>query len=229
MSKPDPAATSTPEPTGTPSGTTTPPEATTPSEPEAPFRVFKTQAEYEAAFGPTRTEGRKSLAKSLGFDSIEEFQNKWSGLTELEKQQMTATQKLEAERDRYKTESQARFDQVKQVKLGLALDELAGPAEANIKPERKDAFLALRDVADGEVDPQTGEVNKELLKHSILTAAQKYPEFVAKPTTVGNTTGVPANVAGAKITTEEQTSKHLSEGNMLDAIGSQLGKLFNKA
>lgn len=220
MTQPDPAQ----QPATTePAGGTQPGQD--PGKQDQPFKTFATQEEYEAAFGPTRTEGRKSLAKSLGFDTLEAFQEKWSGLTKLEQEAMTEKQRIEAERDRYKTESQTRFDQVKQVNMGLALDELV--KEANIKPERKEAFLALRKAADGEVDPQTGEVNKELVKHSILTAAQSYPEFVAPPATVGTLTGTPATVAGAKVTTEEQTQKNIKEGDLLGAIGSQLGKLWS--
>ena len=227
---PDPSQTeqqgNPPTDSGQVSGDSTPtppaPPAQDDTPPAGPYKVFETKEDYERQFGPTRTEGRLSLAKKYGFDTIEAFDAAVPSWKQAHDASLSEMEKIQQENQRLANENQT-------FKASQAAQKLAETAREaaekfGIDPAKMDRVLELRQSNPEEITAE-GEINTKLLEHSLQTFIDRNPEFKAEPVTVGDTGTNPAGAASGSMTLNEQISKAQSEGRWMDAIRLESQKL----
>lgn len=139
-------------------GGTTPPAG-------QPYRSFKTQREFEKAFGPVRIEGRDAEKQrwldALGVETEEEAIRLVDAQRDIERDSETAAEtarrekeEVERERDRLKSENEAtetrRQNSLKRVELRDAM-RAAGVRDDRIQRALNDADLDNLDIDDQDV------------------------------------------------------------------------------
>ena len=193
-------------------------------EPSGPYKTFDTKEAYERQFGPTRTEGRLSLAKSLGFETIEAFNAAVPQWKQAYESSLTEQQKLEQERDQYKQQVQgykAQENAQKLVQAAMTTAEALG-----IDPAKMERVMELRTAADGEISEE-GEVNETLLQNSLMVFIERNPEFKKAPASVGDTvSGAPATAATVEVSLQEQINKANKDGDWKTSMQLESRKLF---
>ncbi len=190
-----------------------------------PLFVAQNQAELDAKFGQTRQEGRESLAKAYGFDTVEAFDTAAKGWKATADAQMTDAQKaeqrtkeVEAERDTLR--SAVALSQMKDTATQVA-------AKIGLDPTKLDRVERYRDKVPAEINPD-GTVNAALVENSMTVFLAQNPEFKAAPATVGGD-GVPI-VAGAETSTvDEQIAAAQTKGDLNTVISLQMRKFFTPA
>lgn len=190
--------------------------------PAEPYMVFTTKDEFESRFGPTRQQGRLSLAKEHGYETIEAFNAAMNEYKTYQQSQQTEQERVTNENKTLAQKNKELSERVNSRALKDSMLEMAD--EVGFNKERLDAINDLRQKAEGEIDAD-GNVVPELVKHSITQVLQKYPEFAAKTVTIG-ATGTPAHAAGETSTVDEQIKAAEQKGDMQTVIALQLQK-FN--
>lgn len=232
---PDPAATDpsgtpttgsgetpgTPETPAAPGGT---PETATP--PAEPLFVANTQDDLDKKFGATRTEGKLALAKQYGFDTIEAFNTAAKAWKTTHDSQLSELDLQKQENTTLKTQNTQLTTEIGATKLRDAATTIA--AELGIDTAKLDRVMSYRTQTEGEID-QTGQVNTNLLQHSLATFIAANPEFKADPKTVAATGSTPASAAAELSTIDEQITQAQNKGNIQEAINLQLRKMFQPA
>lgn len=227
MTQPDPA-TQTP-PAATTEGQTTDTSGTTegqaPPKDEAgkPLFVANTQDDLNAKFGATRAEGRLSIAKSFGFDTVEAFETATTQWKKTHDSQLTDAQKAKQAEDALKAENKTLKRSLAESRLTDEAKRIAG--ELGIDAAKLPRVMEYRTKSEEEIGAD-GNVNPALLEHSLATFIGRNPEFKAAPTTVGVTGSNPATGATDKITLDEQIRIAQEKNNFTEVIRLQTMKMF---
>lgn len=191
---------------------------------EQPFFVATTQEEYEAKFGPTRNEGRLSLAKKYGYDSVEAFDAYMTEVQSQKQAQETEAQKAAREAREARAAERNATKEVRQLKLEREAERQALALGAN--PQKLDAVIKLRDASANEITAE-GVVDPKLVKASIKSVLDAHPYFKGSGATSVGGGGAPAAAASTANTLDQQIADAQKSGNVMDQIGLQMKKLFS--
>ena len=191
-------------------------------QPTPPYFVASTEDEYKAKIGAEQTQARVGLAKKYGFDTLEAFDSAIKNYKQLEDSQKTDAQRLKDENEALTTQNQ----QFQERLNGIVLQgEISRQLEAvGLNPDRLDAINRLRPRNDGEIDEQ-GNANADLIKASLQSVLNDFPEFAKAPATVGNQTGNPAQAAAQTTTIDEQIAEAQKTNDFARVIELQMMKL----
>ena len=191
-------------------------------QPTPPYFVASTEDEYKAKIGAEQTQARVGLAKKYGFDTLEAFDSAIKNYKQLEDSQKTDAQRLKDENEALTTQNQ----QFQERLNGIVLQgEISRQLEAvGLNPDRLDAINRLRPRNDGEIDEQ-GNANADLIKASLQSVLNDFPEFAKAPATVGNQTGNPAQAAAQITTIDEQIAEAQKTNDFARVIELQMMKL----
>lgn len=155
------------------------PEPTTGTQSSDPYKAFSTQAEYEAQFGPIRTEGRLSVAKKYGFDTLEAFDAEMTAWREHRDSQRTKEEQLAEQNTTLQTTAETATQEAQRVKLEAATQRAAIAAGVDMTdPTILDDVMALRQNAPGEVDAD-GNPNLATLQTTIEAVLARHPYMKA--------------------------------------------------
>lgn len=208
-----------PAPEQSPDSPQTPP--TDPPASQEPFFAAATEDEYKAKIGPDLTQARVGLAKKYGYDTLEAFDAAMKAYKAQEQANMTELERVTKERDTLKTQASQGQERLNAIAVR---GELEAQAKAlGLNPERLDAIDELRPKNEGEVDAE-GNANADLIKTSLESVANRFPEFKAPPTTVGST-ATPAAAAAQTTTIDEQIAEAQKKGDFGAMIELQMMKL----
>ena len=189
---------------------------------ESPFFVAATEDEYKAKVGAEQTQARVGLAKKYGFDTLEAFDSAIKNYKQLEDSQKTDAQRLKDQNESLTSTNQ----QYKERLDAIALEgEISRQIEAvGLNPERLDAINRLRPKNDGEIDAE-GNANANLIKASLESVLNDFPEFKKAPTTVGTQSGNPAQAAAQTTTIDERIAEAQKTNDFAKIIELQMMKL----
>ena len=189
---------------------------------EAPLFVAKTQEELNQKFGATRDEGRLSVAKKYGFDTVEAFDAAATQWKTAHDASLTDQQRAEqAQRDLQRTNAQL-LTQVASQKMADTQKALA--ERLGIDKTKLDRVERYRDKTEGEIGAD-GTVNEALVENSMLVFLNQNPEFKAPPVTVGSG-GSPAGAAADANSLDARIEAAQNSGKVSEAISLQLQKMF---
>lgn len=214
---PNPNPEQTPNPAPNPN-----PDPPKPPEDAKPFFTASTEADLNAKLAPARTEARLALAKEHGYDTLSAFDSAMKSFKATEAKNMTELEKAQAERTSFETRATAAEARLNAITINEALHDQAKDLGLNL--ERLDAINELRPKNEGEVTD--GVANKDLLKASLESVLLKFPEFKAKPSTVG--TGTPPQAGAETATIDQQIATANAAGDWKTALRLQNQKLFQK-
>lgn len=199
----------------------TPTSDTTASPRETPLFVANNQEELNAKFGKTRTEGRLSVAKEHGFDSLDAFNAAMKQYKTTQDAQKTDVQRLQEANQALTTTHQSQTAELRAIKLDREAERLALSAGAS--PDRLEAVLRLRNASDTEID-DTGNVSVPAITASVEAVLTSYPEFKKPAPTVGGG-GAPAQAAATASSADEQIAEATKKNDWGAVIALQMHKL----
>lgn len=189
---------------------------------DKPLFVANSQEELDAKFGATRQEGRLSLAKSYGFDTVEAFDTAAKGWKATADAQLTDAQKAE---QRTKEVEQERDTLRQAVALGHMKETAqAVAAKIGLDPAKLDRVEKFRDKVPAEINPD-GSVNAALVENSMTVFLTQNPEFKAPAVTIGKD-GVPPSAGAETTTLDEQILAAQNKGDTNLLISLQMQKFF---
>jgi hypothetical protein len=189
---------------------------------DKPLFVAQTQNDLDAKFGQTREEGRLSVAKKYGFDSIEAFDTAAAAWKATADSQLTEAQKAEQKTKQVEAER----DTLRQT---LALSQMKDTAQAvatkiGLDPAKLDRVEQYRDKVPAEINPD-GTVNAALVENSMTVFLAKNPEFKAPAVVIGKD-GVPPEAGAETTTLDEQINAAQAKGDVNTLISLQMRKFF---
>ena len=189
---------------------------------ESPFFVAATEDEYKAKIGSEQTQARVGLAKNYGYDTLEAFDSAMKGYKQLADSQKTEAERLQEQNQTLTTQNQQIQGRLNSIALK---GEISNQLEAlGLNPDRLDAINRLRPTNDGEIDAE-GNVNADLIKASLESVLNDFPEFKKAPTTVGTQSGNPAQAAAQTTTIDEQIAEAQKTNDFAKMIELQMMKL----
>lgn len=217
----DDPETETPNPAPPEEQTPAPDPTPTPEE-QTPFFVATTEDEYKAKIGTEQTQARVGLAKKYGFDTLEAFDSAMKGYKQLADSQKTEAERLQEQNQTLTTQNQQFQERLNSIALQ---GEISRQIEAvGLNPERLDAINRLRPRNDGEIDAE-GNANADLIRASLESVLNDFPEFKKAPTTVASQSGTPAQAAAQTTTIDEQIAEAQKQGDISRVIDLQMMKL----
>lgn len=205
----------------------TQPTATTPAPTDTPAPLFvaQTQAELDAKFGQTRTEGDLRYAKSQGFDTVEAFNAAVATWKTAHAAGQTDAQKATEAQEKLERDNTTLRAAV--AKTAMDAEQIRIAAEIGLDPTKIARVEGFRTKNEAEVNSD-GTVNGALVQHSMTTFLAQNPEFKAPTVTIG-VTGTPADAAKVTSTLDERITAAQTAGKVQEAIDLQMEKMFAPA
>jgi len=164
-----------------------------------PYRVIRTQDEWESLFGPTRQEGRDALLNRLGVQDEAEAERLVNEQREIQRQAESEVETAQREKEEAEQEAQRLRDEVDQerearqrfIRRQAARDELRAQS---VRPERLERALGELDLSQIQLDENEDATGADALvtKHKSETP-EWYTEVQEAP--------VPETQGGRGVTT----------------------------
>jgi hypothetical protein len=211
-----------------------------------PYFVANTQEEFEARFGPVRVEGRTSVPKKLGFDTVEALeafvaQAKLNGqdpqalalqqaqgqqgqqpAQQPPQQQQPTPQPAQQQQGTAQQNTDVASELV-QIKLERTMERSALALGAD--PTKLDAVMAIAK-SSSNLTASGAAPSDDAVRQSVEAVLAAHPYFKAAPTTIGSGTIPPAPETK---TTDQLIAEATAAGNHQEVIRLQMSKMFTPA